>query len=170
MPATCEALQPNSSARTYTSPSPRSIRVRNSAFSASVRSRYFGLGYFRASQSPRLLALRRTTKARYTCTGMHIISEKTLRDFWRRHPDAETPLRAWARHVRKARWRSFADVRKSFTHADVVGKCIVFNVGGNRYRLITVIHFEAQRQKIYVRHVLTHDEYDKDKWKEGCCA
>lgn len=102
---------------------------------------------------------------------MHVISEKTLRDFWQRHPDAETPLRAWVRHAKKVKWRSFADVRSSFAHADMVGKCVVFNIGGNKYRLITVIHFEANRQKVYVRHVLTHREYDDGNWKEGCgCA
>lgn len=77
---------------------------------------------------------------------MHIISEKMLRDFWRRHPDAETPLRAWARHTRKSQWLRFADMRKSFPHADLVGNCVVFNISGNKYRLITVIHFEANRQ------------------------
>jgi mRNA interferase HigB len=99
---------------------------------------------------------------------MRIISEKMLRDFWQRHSDAETPLCAWARHTKKARWLSFADVRLSFPHADMVGTCVVFNVGGHKYRLITVIHFEAARQKVYVRHVLTHREYDEGKWKDGC--
>jgi len=102
---------------------------------------------------------------------MHIISEKMLRDFWRRHTEAESPLRAWVRRTRKSQWLNFADVRKSFPHADLVGKCVVFNIGGNKYRLITVIHFEASRQKVYVRHILTHREYDEGNWKEGCgCA
>ncbi|OYV85954.1 MAG: hypothetical protein B7Z73_12610, partial [Planctomycetia bacterium 21-64-5] len=82
---------------------------------------------------------------------MHFISEKMLRDFWRRHTEAESPLRAWVRRTRKSQWLNFADVRKSFPHADLVGKCVVFNIGGNKYRLITVIHFEASRQKVYVR-------------------
>lgn len=97
---------------------------------------------------------------------MHIISRKRLREFWAAHADAEPPLKAWYRVVKTAEWRSFADVRRVFSSADQVGRCTVFNVGGNKYRLIAVIHFH--RGKVYVRHVLTHAEYDRSKWKEGC--
>ena len=95
---------------------------------------------------------------------MHVISRKRLREFWGVHSDAETPLRAWHKLARQVDWQSFADVRAVFPHADQVGKLTVFNIGGNKYRLIAAIHFN--RGKVYVRHVLTHAEYDQGKWKE----
>lgn len=95
---------------------------------------------------------------------MHVISEKKLRVFWAIHPEAETPLRAWFRIAEKARWATFAEVRETFPHADQVGDLTVFNVGGTRYRLIAAIHYN--RGKLYIRHVLTRAEYDREKWKQ----
>jgi mRNA interferase HigB len=95
---------------------------------------------------------------------MHVISLKPLREFWAEHPDAEKPLLAWHREAEHAEWESFGAVREAYPQADKVGKFIVFNIGGNKFRLITVIHFN--RQKVYVRHVLTHPEYDRGTWKE----
>jgi mRNA interferase HigB len=97
-------------------------------------------------------------------TSMHVISKKRLREFWAVHPDAERPLRRWYKTVEKADWLSFADVRATYRHADQVGKLIVFNIAGNKYRLIAAIHFN--RSKVYVRNVLTHVEYDRGDWKE----
>lgn len=94
---------------------------------------------------------------------MHLVSRKALRLFWTVHPDAEEPLRAWHKATRQGNWRSFAEVRAIFPHADLVGKFTVFNIGGNKYRLITVIHYN--RRKVFVRDVLTHKEYDLGKWK-----
>jgi mRNA interferase HigB len=94
---------------------------------------------------------------------MHVISEKTLKSFWTRYPGAETPLRAWCSVVRQSRWRTFAELRVTYPAADLVGKFIVFNIGGNKFRLIAVIHFN--RAKVYIRRVLTHEEYDKGDWK-----
>ncbi len=96
---------------------------------------------------------------------MHVISPKKLRDFWARHPDAESPLRSWLRVTKRAEWQSFADLREEFPSADQVGRFTVFNIGGNKYRLIAGIHYN--RQKVYVRHILTHPDYDKGKWKSG---
>ena len=62
-------------------------------------------------------------------------------------------------------WETFADVRAHAPSADRVGKFTVFNIGGNKYRLIVDIHFN--REKVYVRHVLTHAEYDAGDWKNG---
>jgi mRNA interferase HigB len=95
---------------------------------------------------------------------MHVISEKKLRDFWSLHPEAETPLRTWHRIAEQETWEKFADVREFYPSADQVGKFTVFNVGGNKYRLIVVIHFN--RGKVYVRHVLPHEEYDRGSWKD----
>ncbi|MCB0035279.1 MAG: type II toxin-antitoxin system HigB family toxin [Anaerolineales bacterium] len=95
---------------------------------------------------------------------MHIISRKALRDFWERYPNAETPLLRWYQIVRETNFESFQDLRKTFPSADLVGQLVVFNIGGNNYRLIASIHFN--RHKLYIRHVLTHTEYDRGAWKE----
>ena len=95
---------------------------------------------------------------------MHVISWKKLRTFFDRHPNAEAPLRSWYKVVERARWEKFADVRNTYASADLVdGKFVVFNIG-RKYRLIAVIHYN--RGKVFVRHVLTHTDYDKGKWKK----
>jgi len=96
--------------------------------------------------------------------AIHIISKKKLRDFWAQHPRAKLTLEAWYQIARTAEWENFADVRTTFKAADVVDRFVVFNIGGNKYRLIAAIHFN--RGKLFVRHVLTHEEYDEDKWKD----
>jgi mRNA interferase HigB len=95
---------------------------------------------------------------------MRVISEKKLREFYAVHPEAETPLRAWARTVRQSEWEKFADVRLTYAHADQVGKFTVFDIGGNKFRLVVVIHFNHGR--VYLRHVLTHKDYDRGDWKD----
>lgn len=94
---------------------------------------------------------------------MRVISRRTLRDFIRQHPDAEPSLDRWYRVVRRASWRSLVDVRRVFPHADQVGRRTVFNIAGNNYRLIARINYRAQ--KLYVLAVLTHAEYDREKWQ-----
>jgi mRNA interferase HigB len=97
---------------------------------------------------------------------MHVISEKKLREFWLKRPAAKELLRAWHRVAERAAWESFADVRTVYPSADQVGRCTVFDIGGNKYRLVVVIHFN--RGKVYVRHVMTHEEYNKGTWKGDC--
>lgn len=97
------------------------------------------------------------------CT-VHVISKKKLRDFWGEHPRAKAALEAWYQVAKSAEWESFSDVRGTFNAADQVGRFTVFDIGGNKYRLIAVIHFN--RGKVCVRDVLTHAEYDEGKWKD----
>jgi mRNA interferase HigB len=94
---------------------------------------------------------------------MHIISRKILRAFWEQYPDSQTALTRWFKIVQKTEFNSFTDLRATFPSADLVGDLIVFNIGGNKYRLIASIHFN--RSKIYIRHILTHSEYNKGDWK-----
>jgi len=94
---------------------------------------------------------------------MHVISRKKLKEATMRHSDLEIPLDAWFRIAKKAEWKNLADIRKTFSSADAVGKWTVFNVKGNRYRLITEINYAFGR--IYIRHVLTHAEYERGTWK-----
>jgi mRNA interferase HigB len=96
---------------------------------------------------------------------MHVISKKKLREFWERYPNAKPPLEAWYQVARYAEWETFADVRATFNAADRVGRFTVFDIGGNKFRLIAVIHFN--RGKLFVRHILTHAGYDDGKWKNG---
>lgn len=100
---------------------------------------------------------------------MRVISLKRLRDFWERYPDAETPLRQWYKTMLRARWRSLHDTRQTFPHADdvrtVAGENLtVFNVGGNKYRLVARIRCDFQL--INIRCLPTHREYDQGTWKE----
>lgn len=94
---------------------------------------------------------------------MHIISRKALRDFWERYPDSEDPLLRWYKIIERSEYRTFAELRATFPSADLVGDLFVFNIGGNKYRLIASVHFD--RGKVYIRHVLTHREYDREEWK-----
>jgi len=95
---------------------------------------------------------------------MHVISRKALQQFWAQHPDSETPLVRWFKIMQQTDFQNFSELRTAFPAADKVGDWTVFNIGGNKYRLITSIHFN--RGKVYIRHVLTHQEYDKEGWKK----
>lgn len=97
---------------------------------------------------------------------MNVLSRKKLEEFWCRHSDAETPLKSWYNTCRKSRWETLDEVQEIYPHADSVGDCTIFNVGGNKYRLITKIRYHYQR--IYVIHVLTHKGYNKRKWADDC--
>jgi|SRR5882672_1948709 len=97
---------------------------------------------------------------------MRIISYRKLREFFKEHPDSKTSLEAWYVAVENADWKNFADVRKTINNADVYRKCTVFDIGGNKYRLIAWVNYKTHA--VYVRHILTHSDYDKDKWKANC--
>jgi mRNA interferase HigB len=91
---------------------------------------------------------------------MRIISRKTLKIFWERHPDAEQPLKAWFQETEKANWSSFNELKKQFKSASLVGNDrVVFNIKGNVYRLIVLAMFK--QGKFFIRFVGTHKEYDK---------
>jgi mRNA interferase HigB len=98
---------------------------------------------------------------------MRVISLKLLREFWTKYPDAERPLRHWYKTAMQADWRNLQEVRRVYPHADGVTvkaeTLTVFNVGGNKYRLVVRIRYDYQL--INVRAVLTHREYDARKWE-----
>ncbi len=95
---------------------------------------------------------------------MHVITRKHLNDFAANHPQARSALAQWYRLVKRTRFTSFVHLRETFASADQVGKLTVFNIGGNKARLVAAIHYN--RGILYIRHVLTHTEYDKNAWKE----
>ena len=94
---------------------------------------------------------------------MRIISKAAITEFTRQHQDALEALMHWYLVARCAQWKNLVDVHQDFPHADLVGAFTVFNVGGNKYRLIAVIKYRWQI--VYIRHILTHREYTKEKWK-----
>ncbi|WP_328984793.1 type II toxin-antitoxin system HigB family toxin [Thiorhodovibrio winogradskyi] len=94
---------------------------------------------------------------------MRVISKKPLREFWLRHPESRTLLEAWFKKASNCTAVSFPQLRQTFASADYVDGMTIFDVGGNRYRLVAVIHYDKQR--LYVRHVMTHAEYDRNAWR-----
>jgi mRNA interferase HigB len=94
---------------------------------------------------------------------MRIISNRALRAFVLERPQAETALLGWQQVIKKNRFTNWAELVAAFRSVDKVGELAVFNVGGNKYRLIAHIRFEAQI--VYIKAVLTHRDYDKGAWK-----
>ncbi len=94
---------------------------------------------------------------------MHIISQKRLLEASQVYPDLEIPLDNWYRVAKSRSWSDINEVRQVYPSADAVGNFTVFNIKGNDYRLIVDIIYATQR--IYIKYVLTHADYDKDKWK-----
>lgn len=95
---------------------------------------------------------------------MHVITRKRLNEFAERFPETQNALADWHALMKRNNFDSIAEVREVFPSADKVGKLTVFNIGGNKVRLIAAIHYN--RKKIYIRAVLTHKEYDAEKWKK----
>ena len=95
---------------------------------------------------------------------MHIITRKRLLEFGEKYGEAKLPIDRWYRIVKRTDFGSFSDLRETFPSADQIGKLTAFNIGGNKFRLITFIVYSKKR--IYIRDILTHKEYNKSKWKE----
>ena len=95
---------------------------------------------------------------------MHVISFKKLKQFWQSHPDAEVSLRYWHKLTTVHKWQSFNDIVQTFSRADKVKNFVVFDIGGNNFRLITYVDY--LHGKVFIRDVLTHAEYDKERWKK----
>jgi mRNA interferase HigB len=97
---------------------------------------------------------------------VNVISKRGLRKLIAKHPGAEAELLDWYRVTNAAEWSCFADVRRTFPGSDLIGEVLVFNIGGNRYRLIATVFFAAR--EIYLKALLTHKEYDREGWKKWC--
>lgn len=94
---------------------------------------------------------------------MRVISRKKLREFCKSHGDACDALYNWYRVSSKADWQDLLEVQQVYPNAEAVGNFTVFNIKGNRYRLVVDLVYRTQR--IYIKYILTHAEYDKDEWK-----
>jgi len=95
---------------------------------------------------------------------MHIITRKRLIEFTKKHPACSSAIESWYRIVKRTDFNSFAELRQAFPGADKIDNLTVFNIGGNKTRLIAAIHYNTRR--IYIRHVLTHKEYDRGYWRK----
>lgn len=94
---------------------------------------------------------------------MRVIKRGALIRFWELHPDAEASLESWYLVLRKASWKTPAEMKSVYPSADIVGRRTVFNIAGNKYRLIARVNYQTQR--VFVLHLLTHSEYDRGDWK-----
>lgn len=95
---------------------------------------------------------------------LHIITKQRLRESAAVHPDAEPSMRLWQKLTEQRSWQNLSQVRADWPSADLVSKLTVFNISGNKYRLITFIDYRFQ--KVFIRgHLLTHAEYDRGNWK-----
>jgi len=95
---------------------------------------------------------------------MHVITRKRLNMFADQYPETQSALVRWYEVVKRHDFSSFMELRTLFPSADQVGNLTVFNIGGNKVRLIAAIHYN--RRKLYIRAILTHTDYDQGKWKE----
>lgn len=94
---------------------------------------------------------------------MRVISRKALKKFWESHAEAQSPLLLWYERITTNKFSSLDELRQTFPSVDIVKNFTVFNISGNRYRLITYIDYEYRM--VFIRSVLTHAEYSKENWK-----
>jgi mRNA interferase HigB len=94
---------------------------------------------------------------------MHVISRRRLREFCESHADSCEALYDWYDTANQASWQNLLEIQQTYPKAEAVSHFTIFNIKGNRYRLIADIQY--QKQLIYVKYILTHAEYDKENWK-----
>jgi mRNA interferase HigB len=93
---------------------------------------------------------------------MRVIALRTLREFWHKssYQDAEQPLKAWYSEAKIAKWTRPQDIKDKYRSASFVGKNrVIFNIAGNKYRLVVFVKYESQT--VYIRFIGSHKEYDK---------
>ena len=94
---------------------------------------------------------------------MHLISAGKLKQSASKYPDATIPIKAFCKIIQQAQWQNLLDVQQVYRDAEAVGSFTVFNIKGNKYRLI--LDLDYSEQVAYFKYFLTHAQYDKDKWK-----
>jgi len=95
---------------------------------------------------------------------MRIIQRGALEHFWQEHSDARLGLESWYEVVRSTTWKTPAEMKQVYPAADLVGRRTVFNIAGNKYRLVARVNYRTQR--VFVLFLLTHAEYDRGSWKQ----
>jgi mRNA interferase HigB len=94
---------------------------------------------------------------------VHVVTHSRILAAQSQFPTASNALDFWYRAMKRGSFKTFGELRTTFGSVDKVGPLYVFNVGGNKLRLVAAVHFNAG--KVFVRHVLTHAEYDRGAWK-----
>ena len=90
---------------------------------------------------------------------MTVIALKTLKEYWSKNPDSENALKAWYHEAKNAKWKNSAELKEKYQSASIINsERVVFNICGNKYRLVVRINYG---KTIFVRFVGTHKEYDK---------
>lgn len=97
---------------------------------------------------------------------MKIANYGLIEKFARKHARSRASLNIWYETTSKSNWNSFDDVKKTLNASDIYQDCVIFDIGGNTFRLIAQIDYELQQ--VSVKAILTHSEYDRDKWKKNC--
>jgi len=97
---------------------------------------------------------------------MNVVNYEVLQKFARKHARSRSSLDTWYEATLETIWRNFDDVKKTFRTADIYGDCTIFDIAGNNYRLIAIINYDLEQ--VYIETILTHTEYDRDKWKKNC--
>ena len=97
---------------------------------------------------------------------MIILTERRLIEYSKQHAEAASSLLRWGALAKNAKWRNLVETRRTFANADPAGRCTVFNIKGNHYRLITGIDYGLQT--VTLKHFLTHAEYARGGWKKDC--
>ena len=92
---------------------------------------------------------------------------RPVRDFVQSHPAAGAPLKHWSNAVEWSEWKHPSELKTAFGAADFFGDLTIFDVGGNKYRLIAFVHY--RQQIVYIKSILTHKEYDRGNWKHADC-
>jgi mRNA interferase HigB len=95
---------------------------------------------------------------------VRVIGRKAIRAFAERHPDSGAALATWYMMTKRAAWKNLTETKSDFPATDLVGRRTVFNIKGNSYRLIARVNYQTQR--VFILHILTHAEYNKEKWKK----
>lgn len=97
---------------------------------------------------------------------MNVIAKSQLVKFWEKNPQAKLGLDTFYRTARKANWKDFGEIRKDFSSADIYRDCVIFDIAGNKFRLVAKVRYRIGR--VYIRRIMTHVEYDKGRWKDDC--
>jgi len=97
---------------------------------------------------------------------VRVISRKKIRNASAEHPEWEASLLTWYRAAKNAGWAYFPDVKQTWKNSDSVGTCVVFDISHNKCRLVAWINYRSK--KVFIRHVPSHADYDKEKWKDDC--
>jgi mRNA interferase HigB len=95
---------------------------------------------------------------------VHVISQKAIKEAVQEHSEWRASLESWYKVTKSARWNNFVELKEAFSTASQVDDFTVFNIAGNKCRLIALVFYPAK--KVFIRYILTHAEYDMGGWKE----